>query len=248
MPRSPTAARRLPAGGWFRLLSAAGQQTARQGAPDQDPETLGGTHGQEIPLEIPGHQAVVRLDGGIAVETAALGDTDRLGDLPGRVVGAGQVADLAVPYQLVEGAERLLHGGAGVEAVDVVQVDPVGTEAAQAGLASPQDVPAGLADVVRAVAHPGVHLGADEDLVAPTSEGPSQELLGLAALVGVGGVEQVDAGVEGHRHLVPRAGEVDRPDRGAGVPETHGAEGQGRHPDARRTQEPQFQRPPPRRG
>ena len=83
-----------------------------------------------------------------------------------------------------------------VEAVDLVEVDPVGAEAAQAGFALLDDPAARVAELVRAVAHRAVHLGREHDLVAAAFERLADDLLGLAARVDVGGVDEVDAGVE----------------------------------------------------
>ena len=61
---------------------------------------------------------------------------------------------------------------------------------------SRDDPAARVAELVRVVAHRAVHLGREHDVVAPAFERLADDLLGLAARVDVGGVDEVDAGVE----------------------------------------------------
>ena len=85
-------------------------------------------------------------------------------------------------------------------AVELVEVDVVGLEAAEAGFALLDDVAAAVAAGVGVFRiHGAVHLGREDDLVATTVplERLARDLLALAEGVDVGGVEEVDAGVEG---------------------------------------------------
>ena len=75
-------------------------------------------------------------------QVAVIGDPQRLGDLPGRMVGQGHVAQLSLPHQIVVDHEGLLQRGVGVREVRVVDVDVVGAEAAQALFDLVDDVPA----------------------------------------------------------------------------------------------------------
>ncbi len=55
-----------------------------------------------------------------------------------------------------------------------------------------------LPELVGVVAHRAVHLGREDDLVAPAvREGLADDLLRLAPGVDIGGVDEVDPGVEG---------------------------------------------------
>ena len=80
--------------------------------------------------------------------------------------------------------------------VDLVEVDVVGAEPAQAGLALADDPPARVAVMFGSVAHRAVHLGREDDVVAAAGERLADDLLRLAGGVHVGGVDEVDAGVE----------------------------------------------------
>src|SRR5262249_45437535 len=104
------------------------------------------------------------------------------------------------------------------------EVEVVGLEASQAALAGAPDVERGEPLVVRSAAEPPVHLGGEDDLVAPPAalrQPATDDLLGdaLARLppVDVRGVEEVDADLERlvhHGEAVRLAGvrtEVHRP-------------------------------------
>jgi hypothetical protein len=91
--------------------------------------------------------------------------------------------------------------------VHLVEVDGVGLQPAQRVLAGPDDVPGREALVVGPVAHLPVDLGGQDDLLPATAalgEPAADDLLGdtLTGLpaVDVGGVEEVDAQLEGLVH------------------------------------------------
>jgi len=125
-------------------------------------------------LELAGDQVVVGLQGGEPFEATSLRDGQLLHEVPGRQVGAADVAHLARAHQVVQGAQGLLGRRPLVDAVDLVEVDVVGAKPAQARLAGAQDVVAGLPDVVWALPHPRVELGGHEHVVAPTAECPAE--------------------------------------------------------------------------
>ena len=81
--------------------------------------------------------------------------------------------------------------------VDLVEVDVVGAQPAQAVLALGHDPAPRVALRVGVLAHGAVHLGGQDDLV-PLDLGQrlADDLLGLAERVDVGGVDEVDPRVE----------------------------------------------------
>ena len=131
----------------------AGQEAAGERAPDEDPDVLVEAERYELPLELSRDQAVVRLQRCVPLDPAAIRDVERLHQMPRRVVGAADVANLARADEVVERPQRLLQVGQRVEAVHLVEVDPVRAEPAEARLASLHEVVPGLPHVVR-VRHP----------------------------------------------------------------------------------------------
>ena len=122
------------AAGVFGLLvfagELAGEQAAGEGAPDEQAGLFGFEEGDDVALEVAAGDGVVGLEGIEAGEVFELGDGEGFGDLPGEPVGDADVADFALLDEGVEGAEGLFDGGDGVVAVDLVEVDVVGLEAA----------------------------------------------------------------------------------------------------------------------
>ena len=146
-------------------------------------------------------------------------DPLRLDDLVGGEGRAADVADLPGAHEIGQRAERLVDVGVGLGAVDLVEVDPVRLEAPQAVLDRARDPAARVAELVRIVAHLAVELGGQHDVVALAArQGLADDLLGLAARVDVGGVDEVDPGVERG---------VDDPDRLVVVGVAPGAEHHG---------------------
>ena len=108
------------------------------------------------------------LLGDEALQTALAGDPLGLDDLAGGEGGGTDVADLALVDEVGERAEGLLDVGVGARAVDLVEVDPVGVEAAQRVLDLADDPAPRTALPVRVVAHRAVELGGQDDVVAAT--------------------------------------------------------------------------------
>ena len=132
-------------------------------------------------------------------------DPLRLDDLAARERGGADVADLALVHEVAERRQRLLDVGARIGAVDLVEVDPVGAQPPQRVLDRAHDPAARAALLVGVLAHRAVELGGEDDVVAPAAgERLADDLLGLALPVDVGGVDEVDPGVERR---------VDDPDR-----------------------------------
>jgi len=86
--------------------------------------------------------------------------------MPAREVRGADVAHFPVADELVERCERLVDIGLRVEPVELVEVDVLRAEPAQARLARADEMIPRAAGVVRAVAHRKVRLGREEDVVA----------------------------------------------------------------------------------
>ncbi|SNY46838.1 hypothetical protein SAMN05421748_10815 [Paractinoplanes atraurantiacus] len=210
---------------------AAGQRALGERAPDQGAQavTLGG--GQDLGLDATIEQGIRRLLGVQALEAAALGQPLRLDDRGRRRVGGADRTDLAAAYEIGQGRQGLLQVGARIEAVDLVEVDVVGAQAAQGVLDRRHDPAAGGALPVRVVAHRPAELGGDHDAVAAALQGLADDLLGFAVRVDVRRVDEVDAGVQGLVHDADGLVVVGIADAG-GLAEHHGAERVGADLDA----------------
>jgi hypothetical protein len=79
-------------------------------------------------------------------------------------------------------------------------------------------VVAGEAGVVRAGSHREAHLGGDQPIVPSSLDGLTDDLLGTAAEVDVGGVDEVDAVVAAQVQLSLGRGPVDASRRLLGAP------------------------------
>ena len=117
-------------------------------------------------------------------------------DLLAGEVGVADLAHLPVAHEAVESSERLLDRHVGIGPVLLVQIDAVGAEAPQAPFDRFGDPAAAGAGVARVVVDRGDELGGDDDLVAPAGERFAEVLLRAGPAVDVGGVEEVDPGVE----------------------------------------------------
>ena len=145
--------------------------------------------GQEVPLDL-------------GADEPGLGSSPRR-PWPPSAIWAADTFELAMcrtlpcSHELVERFEGLVDRGLGIGVVLVVQIDAVGAEPAQAGLAAIDDPLPQHARRVGLILRAGQELGGDHDLVPPAAEGGAEKLLRLAAAVHLGGVEVGDAGVEG---------------------------------------------------
>ena len=164
-------------------------------------------------------QAVRRLNHGVVAEAALRAE------LLDAVIAHAVGADLALRPQAVELPGGLLAGRERVEAVQQVQVDRVELQALERHLAARGDVLGGQIRYPGAVGlEAGQHLGGDHQLVARhAGDRLAQHRLRMAVAIRVGGVEQVDATVEGApdrprdlilRLLAPESrAELPRPER-----------------------------------
>jgi hypothetical protein len=78
----------------------------------------------------------------------SIGDAEGFGDLPCLPVETADVADLSLLHQGVESVNRLIDGGHGIIAMNLVQVDMVGLQTSKTGLHTVHDVAARSTDVI----------------------------------------------------------------------------------------------------
>ena len=212
---------------------SSGQPAPGQRAPRDDAHPVGLGHGQNVGLDAPDQDGVRRLLGPEPLPAPALGHPLGLDDPLGRKGRAAERADLPGMDQVAEGTEGLVDVHRLVGPVDLVEVDVVGAQALEAVLALGDDPAPGVALGVGVVPHGGVDLGGQyHPGTVHRGQGLAHDDLGLARRVHVGGVDEVDAGVEGP---------VDDPDRIVVIgiaprSEHHGPETEGADLDAGSTQ------------
>ena len=179
------------------LAPLAGQPAAGERAPRDHAHAVAPAHRQQLGLHTAVQQRVRRLLAHEALAPPLLGHPLRLHHLAGREGRAADVADLARAHEVGERAEGLVDVGVDLRAMDLVEVDPVRAEPAQAVVHLAHDPAARVAELVGVVAHLAVELGGQHDVVAAASlQRLPDDLLRLAARIDVGGVDEVDPGVE----------------------------------------------------
>ena len=102
--------RRSPAAGLALLVARvlAAQEAAGERAPDHQPDALRLHHRHQLALEVAAGDRVISLERGGPGEVFALGDADRLGDLPRRPVGQADITHDPAPDEAVQSLHRLL--------------------------------------------------------------------------------------------------------------------------------------------
>ena len=137
---------------------------------------------------------------------------------------------MALPHELVERAHGLLDRRGRIESVDLVEVDVVELQPLQAGLDPVQDVAARGAARVRSRAGLAEDLGRDDHVLARHLEILQRlagDLLRHAPGVDIGGVDEVDAGVNRLAHEALCVGLLQATDLArdaVGAAEGHGAQ------------------------
>ena len=182
------------------VLDGAGEEARAERRPGHEADPQLGEHGQELALGVAGPERVLGLDGGERVHLVG-GE-----DLLGAHVAETEVAGLALPHERGHRADGLLDRDARVGEVQVPEVHVVGAEAAQARLerlagALRPRVDANLLLMVviedTAALEHDAPLGRELELVAAGGERAADERLVAAVGVGVGGVDEGRAGVDG---------------------------------------------------
>jgi len=126
-----------------------------------------------------------------------------------REIGAADLAHFPFAHEFVQRAQRFRDRRAGIGLMELIQVDVVRAQSAQAVLG-------GLANVLRLRAMARLielhaELAGNDGFTPPASEGTAEILLAVAFIVDVGGVEEIDAGVERGLHDAAGLDGIDAP-------------------------------------
>ncbi|SKX85499.1 Uncharacterised protein [Mycobacteroides abscessus subsp. abscessus] len=188
----------------------AGQHATAERRPRRETEAKGLARLHQLGLCGAFDEAVLELQRRDRQGAADLGDGGSACHAPGREVREPRVEDLAFAREVVESAQQFFHRRDTVGVVRPEQVDVVGLQPSQALLHRTDHclaTVAGHEDSGRRVCPLG-ELGGEHELVASTLQQPAEDLLGLAELIAVGGVEEVAArvgiGIENLRRRVRR--------------------------------------------
>ena len=216
----------------------AGNQAARWVAPGQDAAcqrrpgnqrqvvTLG--QRDQLVFDAPVEQVVGRLLADVARQPLALADRQPLHHQPGGMRARADVAHFAAAHEVIQGAQGFFLVDVKIRAVDLIEVDGLDAQALQRCFACPQQMIAAVATVVGAFACGKMGFRGDDKLVAHAALGnqPSQHAFRCAFVVDIGGVDEIDTGVQSHvEHALRFFG-------GAATTKIHHAEAEGRGLDA----------------
>ena len=151
---------------------------------------------QDVELDAANEDRVRRLLGAEALQAPVARHPLRLDDLAGRERRRADVADLALVDEIGQRAERLVDVGVRDGTMHLVEVDPVGAQAPQRVLDLGDDPAPRDAAAVGIVTHRAPELRGQHDVVAAALQGLADDLLRLAGGVDVGGVDEVDPGIQ----------------------------------------------------
>ena len=196
----------------------AGQHAARQRAIGHDAEAVVIAGRKMLDLGHAVHRIVIGLADHRAVDAEAVADVADFGDPPGAVVRDAEIAHLALPDQFAHRAHGLVQRRRMVFLMQIIDVDIVGAEPLQAFVGRLQHPAPRQPAAVGIVAHGVGELGGEHPVVPAVGNRAADHLLGIAAIIGVRGVDEIDAGLARLRDDPRRGRLVGRP------AEHHGAQ------------------------
>src|SRR6202166_4686656 len=212
----------------------AGQQTTGKRTPYEQADLFGLQQGNDFPFEIAAGDRVISLKRVESGQDPELADAKGFGEPPCLPVGAADVADLSLMHQGVESSKRLFDRGHGIVAMNLVQIDVVGLQAAETGLYSVHNVAARSPDVIPPRADAAIDLRRDHHIL-PRDVKVFQRLpenpFALTLRVIVRRIKEVDAAVirRFDQFIGPGlAYGADGLEDSSAVPERHGSEAEFR--------------------
>jgi hypothetical protein len=126
---------RVPSGAaWFRRCLPDSRPPAI-GLQTRTPRPWSMADRQELVFGVAGFQRVVDLLADEALAVFALADAERLHDVPAGEIRAADVADLALAHERIERFHRFFERRLAVPFVHLVEIDDIGLQALEAGLA-----------------------------------------------------------------------------------------------------------------
>ena len=149
--------------------------------------------------------------------------------MPAGEIGGADVADLARFHQRIERLHGFLKRRLTVPLMHLIEIDGLDAEAAQARLASRDQVLPRQALIVRAWTHGKARLGRHQQPVTSPFQGLPENFFGASLRIDIGRIHDIDPGIEAEVELTLGAAEIGRTGLGKkGFPaEGHGTEGKG---------------------
>src|SRR6202035_5415841 len=143
----------------------AGQEATGKRTPYEQANLFGLQQGSDFPFEIAAGDRVISLKRVESGQVPELAGAKGFGELPCLPVGAADVADLSLRHQGVESAKRLFNKGHGIVAMNLVQIDMVGLQAAETVVYGVNNVAARSADVISPSADAVIDLRRDHHIL-----------------------------------------------------------------------------------
>ena len=186
----------------------AGQPAAAERAPRQQAQADVDRGRHDLPLDLPGQQAVLRLEGHRPGHVQGAGQMHRLGQLPAGEVGQPPVADLAGPDELLQRPQGLLQRRQRVVRVNLIQVNRLEPQPMQRGIQRAGQVARRQPGAVRRVIHRHTALGGQHhglgDIGRAACEPAADDLLRPPAAVHVRRVHHRATGLDEAVELLVR--------------------------------------------
>jgi hypothetical protein len=172
------------------------------------------------------HRVVIGLARHRAVDAEPVADVADFGDAPGAVVRDAEIAYFSCAHQVAHRAHGLLQRRRMVFLVEVIDVDVVGAEPLQAFVGGLQHPAPRQPAAIGIVAHGVGELGREHPVRPVVGDRAADHLFRIAVVVGIRGVDEIDAGLACLRDNARRRGFIRR------TAEHHGAEADRRNPQA----------------
>ena len=140
-----------PAPRWRRLATPVltAEIATGQGGPREYGEAVGLGHGDQLSLDAAVQQMIRRLLAYDAVQPEFFRHPQRFHQLPGGEGAGAEVAHLAAADEVVQGPQGLVDGDGRQGALELVEIDVIGLQPPERGLALLQDVTPAVAPGVR---------------------------------------------------------------------------------------------------
>ena len=187
------------------------EDAARERAVREHAQPEIGAGRQMLRLDHPVERVIIGLAHHRPVDAELVAQPADLGHAPGAVVGDAEIADLPVPHEIAHRPHGLAERRLVILLVEVVDVDVVGAEPAQARLRRAHHPFARQPAAIRVLSHAVAELGRQHPLVALRRDRAPRHLFRHALGIGVRGIDEVHPRLARQRHDAPRRRLVGRP-------------------------------------